>query len=238
MKGWALGYLEMMYSNNHYSVALDRNVEGFVNTAAKIHASWIKGMFGGGDELSFWDMLITMLAPWSERSKRAMRDAGFSDEQNMNARRMAVSVFLMLLLYGLRLATAPPDKDDDEEADIATGLVHYFAMRTLYEQEALLWLPETFTQSGQLLDFKPVGFSALYDLGKLAYEGVGAVVAPETDKDFYWQRSDKNGRYEAGETKFRSHLERLIPYWKNVWAIQNPYEATENYEFGRKLTTR
>jgi hypothetical protein len=67
MKGWALGYLEMMYSNNHYSVALDRNVEGFVNTAMKVHASWISGMFGNKNALSFWDMVISMMAPWSKR---------------------------------------------------------------------------------------------------------------------------------------------------------------------------
>jgi len=240
MKGWALGYLEMMYSNNHYSIALDRNVEGFVNTAAKIHASWISGMFGNKNALSFWDMVISMMAPWSNRSKKAMQNAGFSEEQNFNARRMAASAFLMGLLLALRLATAPPDKDDkdDEEMDQTTGLVHYLAMRTLLEQEALLYIPETFVQTGQILDFMPVGGSALFDVGKLAYEGVGAVVADETDRDFFYQRDDRNGKYEKYDSKFEKHLERIVPYWKSWWAIQHPYEAAENYEFGRKLRTR
>lgn len=238
MKGWALGYLEMMYSNNHYSIALDRNVEGFVNTAVKIHASWISGMFGNKNALSFWDMVISMMAPWSNRSKKAMQDAGFSEEQNMNARRMAASAFLMGLLLALRLATAPPDKDDEEEMDQTTGLVHYLAMRTLLEQEALLYIPETFVQTGQILDFMPVGGAALFDVGKLAYEGVGAVVADETDRDFFYQRDDRNGKYEKYDSKFEKHLERIVPYWKSWWAIEHPYEATKNYEFGRKLRTR
>ena len=239
MKGWALGYLEMMYSNNHYSVALDRNVEGFVNTALKVHASWVSGMFGNKNALSFWDMLISMMAPWSKRSMKAMQDAGFSEEQNMNARRMAASAFLMGLLLALRLATARGGGDDDDkEIDQTTGLVYYFAMRTLLEQEALLYIPETFMQSGQLLDFVPVGVSALYDLGQLGYQGIGVAIGEETDKDFFYQQDDKNGKYEKYDSKFEKHLERVVPYWKSWWAIEHPYEAADNYEFGRKLRTR
>lgn len=240
MKGWALGYLESMYSNNHYSMALDKNVEGFVNTELKILASWLSGVFGNKNSLSFWDMVISVAAPWSKRSMKAMQEAGFSEEQNMNARRTAISAFLIGLLFVLKLATAPPDKDkmDDEEMDQATGLVHYLAMRTLLEQEALLYVPEAFIQSGQLLDFTPVGFAALYDLGKLAYEITGAAVTDETDKDFYWQKADKNGKHEQYDARFWNHLERIVPYWKSWWAIEHPYEAADNYEFGRKLRTR
>lgn len=240
MKGWALGYLEMMYSNNHYSVALDRNVEGFVNTALKVHFSWLSGMFGNNNALSFWDMLISMMAPWSKRSMKAMQNAGFSEEQNMNARRMAASAFLMGLLLALRLATARGggDDDDDKEMDQTTGLVHYFAMRTLLEQEALLYIPEAFVQSGSLLDFMPVGGAALFDLYNLGVEGGGALVADETNSKFFYQRDDRNGKYEKYDSKFEKHLERIVPYWKSYWAILHPYEAAENYEFGRKLRTR
>lgn len=241
MKGWALGYLEMMYSNNHYSMALDRNVEGFVNTALKVHASWIFGMFGNKNALSFWDMVISMMTPWSKRSMKAMQKAGFSEEQNFNARRMAASAFLMGILLAIRVATASgggDDDDDDKEMDQTTGLVHYLAMRALLEQEALLYLPEAFIQSGSLMDFMPVGGAALYDLGQLGYQGIGSIVAEETDRDFFYQRDDRNGKYEKYDSKFEKHLERIVPYWKSWWAIMHPYEAAENYEFGRKLRTR
>ena len=130
------------------------------------------------------------------------------------------------------------DDDDDKEYDAATGITHYMAMRTLLEQEALLYIPETFVQTGQLLDFLPVGGAALYDIGKLGYEGVGALVADETDSEFFYQKDSKDGRYNKYDSKFEHKLERLIPYYKNVWAIEHPYEATDNYEFGRKLRTK
>ena len=237
MKGWALGYLEMMYSNNHYSIALDRNVEGFVNTYAKIFANWVSGMFGNKNALGFWDTVISMLVPWHSRSMEAMQRAGFSKEQNFNARRAAASAFLMGLLLALRLATAPPD--DEEEMDQVSGLVYYLAMRTLLEQEALLYAPEMFVQSGSLLDFMPVGGAALYDVGKLLlYETPGALIADEENSNFYWQKDDKNGKYTKHEAKAWTHFERLIPYYKSYWAIMHPYEAADNYEFGRKLRTR
>jgi hypothetical protein len=111
-------------------------------------------------------------------------------------------------------------------------------MRTLFEQEALLYIPEMLVQSGQLMDFVPVGFAGLYDLGLLGYQGVGAAVGDETDKDFFYQQKDRNGKYEKYDSKFEEHLERLIPYYKSWWAIEHPYEAADNYEFGRKLRTR
>lgn len=240
MKGWALGYLEMMYSPNHYSTALGKNVEGFVNTAVKLPLSVIIGAIKKEDHLAWKDLFISMIAPWSKRSVKAMQEAGFSEEQNFNIRRATASFILMVALEVLRIATAKSkgDDDDEEEYDVLTGLVHYMAMRTLFEQEAFLYVPETFIQSGQLMDFVPVGFAASYDLLKLGYEGIGAIVADKENSNFYKQRDDKSGRYEDGDTVFEHHLERLVPYWKSWWAIHHPYEAAKNYEFGRKLRTR
>ena len=240
MKGWALGYLEMMYSPQHYSIALGKNTEGFVNTASKIFINTISGLFGNDNSLSFKDMFCTMFWPWGERSQTAMLKAGFSEEQNMNARRMTVSAFLMGLLLALRLATAPPDKDsrDDDEEDVLTGLIHYLAMRTLLEQEAFLYIPEIITQSGQLLDFLPVGVAALVDIGELSAETIGAWTHSKKNSKYFYTRDSKDGRYKEGDSKALHHLERLIPYWKSVWAIQHPYEAAKNYNFGRKMRRR
>lgn len=237
MKGWLLGYIEAMFSPNHYSISLGKNVEGFVSTAAKIPMSVLIGKFTGANRLSTIDMLISMIAPWAGRSKRAMLNAGFSEEQNFNARRMAASVYLAFMLKMLMLATAPPD-DDDEEQDPVMGLLYYMASRELTEQQVGIDISETYIQAGQWLNLTPVGFAALYDLGKLFYEGAGAIVADEDDSTFYYQRDDPNGRYEEGDTKFEHHLERLIPYYKSVWALENPYQAIDNYMFGRKMTSR
>lgn len=237
MKGWALGYLEMMYSPNHHSIILGREVEGFINTAAKIPMSAICGWLYGKDHMNWRDVVITMVAPWSKRSQRAMKEAGFTEDQNFNARRMVMAELLITFLWILRMGTEPPDKESGEEPDTFTGLMHYLAGRTLYEQQVFIYPPETFTQSGQLLDFMPVGVAAAYDIGKLAYQGTGAALGID-DTDFFYSRDDRKGRYEAGDTKFMEHLERITPYWKSWWGIFHPYEAYENYEFGRKMRTR
>lgn len=237
MKGWALGYLEMMYSPNHHSIILGREVEGFINTAAKLPLSSFVGWLYGRDHIGWKDLVVTMINPWSKRSQKAMKEAGFTEDQNFNARRMVMAEILMVFLWILRMGTEPPDKDSGEEPDVMTGLIHYLAGRTLYEQQVFIYPPETFTQSGQLLDFMPVGFGALYDVGKLAYQGTGAALGIDST-DFYYHRDDKKGRYEAGDTKFAEHLERITPYVKSWWAVFHPYEAYENYEFGRKMRTR
>lgn len=238
MKGWALGYIEMMYSSNHYSTILGKNVEGFVNTAAKLPISYLRSAYLGKDHIAFKDLLITMIDPWSKRSMEAMQKAGFSVEQNYNARRMVVSQMLIAALFIIKFLTAKGEDDDDEEYNITQGLIYYLSMRTLIEQEAFLYVDEIYHQTGSLMDFMPVGGAALYDLGLLAYQGIGAVVGDEDNSDFFHQRDATDERYEEGESKFSTHAIRIIPYAKSVWAIQHPYEAAENYQFGRMMRAR
>lgn len=239
MKGWVLGYIEGMLSTNHYSIALGKNVEGFMNTAVMVTVDTVLGkIFHDTNRLSIKDALLTMVAPWSKKSKRDMLKAGFSEEQNFNMRRFTASVYLLFCLLAIKLATAPPDDDDDKEADPMTGLVYYLSTRTMFDQMIFLAPGETYTQAGQLLNLIPPCWSALYDLYTLAYEGGGALVGDKDDSDFFYQRNDPNGRYSQGDSKFMRHFGRLIPYYKSIWAIQNPYQAMENYMFGRKMNSR
>lgn len=240
MKGWALGYLEHMFSNNHYSITLGKDVEGFVNTALKIPFSVAMSKLYKEEGMGIRDMLITMINPWSNRSKKAMQKAGFAEEQNFNARRMVASELLMLFLMLLGAATAPPDKDEDDEAEmsIGEGLIFYLSYRTLLEQQAFLNPSEAYIQSGALMDFVPVGVAAIMDLLNLGYQGIGAMIAKEDNSTFFYQSDDTKERYEEGDSKFSQHLIRLLPYVKSAWALEHPYDAKDNYEFGRKLRTR
>ena len=241
MKGWALGYIENMWSNNHYSIALDKNVEGYLNTVAKVIISTAKakGFKKVGQNMSLMDVMISTIAPWTKRSKRAMLEAGFTEEQNFNMRRFAASLLIMAILATLKGITAPPDKDDDEEEpSVLAGLVHYLSYRTFLEQEAFLEAYNTYIESGSLMDTVPTGIAALMDIWNLVYQGLGAIVTDEDNSTFYYQDDDIKERYEEGDTKFGQHLSRLIPYWKSWWALQHPYEARDNYEFGRKMKTR
>lgn len=240
MKGWALGYIENMWSNNHYSIALGKNTEGFLNTASKAIVSMLqgKGHKRAGQNMNILDTLICCIAPWTKRSKRAMLQAGFTEEQHFNMRRFAATLLVLATLGMLRGITAPPDEDDDEEEpDVLTGLIHYLSYRTFLEQEAFLEATATYVESGSLMDAVPTGIAALMDLVNLAYQAMGAAVTDE-DSSFYYHDDDTNDRYEEGDPKAEQHFIRLVPYWKSWWALQHPYEARDNYEFGRKMKTR
>lgn len=244
MKGWALGLLEYIYSPSHHSIALDKEVEGFFNTAAKVPLSVIIGALRGKKHLAWKDLLLITVIPggaWTNTASRALKDAGFSDYQVTNCRRTVMSMIILGIMWAIRSACAPPDDEDEEsdEEDTLTGLIYYLSMRCMFEQEALIYLPEMFIQSGSLLDAMPVGGAALYDLGNLIYQGGGAVFSENTDNStFFYQSDDPNGKYEAGDTKFLTHLVRLTPYLKSWWGLQHPYEAASSYEFGRKLRVR
>lgn len=237
MKGWALGYLENIWSGNHHSIALDRNVEGFLNTAFKIPASVIVGKITGDkNSMGVLDLMLTMIVPWTKRSKRAMLKAGFNENQNYNARRIVISLLLIASIASVWLCLRPSD-DDDDEPNVYEGLLYYLAYRAMLEQEVFIEAGTTIVESGSLLDAMPTGIAALYDLCTLMWQGIGAIVTDE-DSDFYHQNDSSSDRYEEGDTKFWVHLQRLIPYWKSVWGLEHPYEAVDNYEFGRKMRTR
>lgn len=240
MKNWALGYIEYMFSPNHTSLTLGKDVEGFANTGLKVPVSALLGALNHtSNHMGLLDVAITMLNPWSKRSKNAMLKAGFTEEQHFNARRMACAVYIMLLLSALVLATAPPDdKEDEEEDGLFRGNVFYLAFRAFLEQAAFMLPSELYKQTGSLMDFVPVGVAALMDLYKLAGEGVGAIFGNKDDKTYFYQKDSPDERYEEGDSHFKIHLLRLIPYVKSWWAINHPDEAKENYDFGRKLRSR
>lgn len=243
MKGWALGYLEQMWSGNHHSIALGRNVEGFVNTALKVPASVIVGKIMGRKSMSITDMMLTMLIPWTKRSKKAMLQAGFSENQYYNTKRMGMALVLIssigMLFLMLKLHhDEAKDDDAEDELSVYEGLLYYLAYRTMLEQEVFIEASTTFIESGSLLDAVPTGVAALADLTNLIWQGVGALVTDEDNANFYYQSNEAHGRYEEGDAKFWNHLYRLIPYYKSVWNIEHPYEAVDNYEFGRKMRTR
>jgi len=233
MKGWALGNIEWMFSNNHASISRGKYVEGFSNTALKMVATIIGDLRSHRKESL--SLMLAMACPFTPNANKAMQRAGFSEEQYFNVRRFNASMLLILLLWALKAGLAPDDDDDD---DPTTGAFYYLVMRGLLEQQAFFTPGELYQNIGQLGTLAPVGFSAAMDLYNLAYEGIGAVVADKEDSKFFYQSDSPTGRFEEGDTKFEYHLKRLIPYYKNVWAIEHPYEAAENYEFGRKLRTR
>ena len=248
MKGWVLGYLEMMYSPAHYSLTLGREVQGFMSTAAIIPLHTLLASFTGANHLNWKDLLLTMTIPWHSRSKKAMLEAGFSEEQNYNARRFEIAWIICVLLMGIAASVAPPDDEEkemlkllgdtygiDTEEDALTQLIYYLTMRELLEQAAFLWVPEVITQGQQAANLLPVGLQAGYDLLVLLKEGGEALLDLPGAR---YEKDDPNGRYAKDDYKFFTHLERLIPYQKSWWGLFHGYAAYKNFEFGRRLKNR
>lgn len=240
MRGWALGNIEMIFSSNHYSVALGRDTEGFLNTGAKMLVDAAYHTFlNRNTGLDFKDLLVTFICPWSKRASKIMQKAGYTKNQYMNVRRLFMSYMIIALLWGLKMSLLPDDDDDENDNDsVLKGNLYYFTMRALLEQEALLMPWEIINNAQDLTQLLPVGGTAMADLMNLIAQSAGAIFADEDNSLYFYQRDDTNERYERGTPKAWVHAQRLIPYWKNVWGIMHPYQAAENYEFGRKMKTR
>ena len=83
----------------------------------------------------------------------------------------------------------------------------------------------------------PVGFAAVTDLMKLGYEFAGTSVASDSNSDFYYQ-GDKPDKYEKYDAKWETHLMRMIPFLKNVYTINQPYEAAKSFEYGKSIKNK
>jgi hypothetical protein len=86
-------------------------------------------------------------------------------------------------------------------------------------------------------DLTPAGVSALADIGKMTYQLAGAPFAEEDNSTFFYQ-SDKEGRYEAGDSKGVVHFWRMFPYLRSVYTFEHPYDAAASYEYGRNIKAR
>lgn len=237
MKGYALGMIERRFSNAHHSIVLDDDVEGSINTMNKMWCS----LFAKDINTQFKDVFCaTFFAPFLSKSvKQRLKDAGFSDNQIANTKRNWMDYAIIIALYMLRFLCAEPPKEEreeDYEPDVVEGLCYYLTSRWVREQEAFN-VPWGFaTESVSLTDIVPIGGHALWEVGTiLGYEFPLSVVAEETDRDIFYQRDHPNGKYYQGDPKWINHIIRLTPYWKSIYNLQNPYEAIESYEFGRKL---
>lgn len=228
MRGWAVGQFERIFSENIYSVALGRNVEGNLNTAMKTLFDNIldHGIQGFGAEA------LILLCPMSKKCRQLLESHGFSVNQQANSMRtwadnLILSIFIVLINC---LAKSKSGEDDDD--DLVAGRLYYFAYRLYLEQSALRIIPRIATEKNQLLDLTPAGFSAGYDIGTFWYEVFGSLIADESDSEFFYQsNSVRHAKYEA---KWKQHLERATPFVKDIFKWMHPYEAVEAYKYGLK----
>lgn len=230
MRGYALGMIERRYSAGHYSTVLGHDVEGSLNTLSKVIFT---------DSLGFGKTILAIIAPMSKKAKLEMYRAGFSKNQIANMKRNWGDMLMIAFLWLLKALSAPGGDDDDDDADndIAMGLLYYFANRLHREQSAFNTPTGIFNESAQLMDLVPAGASALWDVSQMAVQIGGIPFASEDNPDFFYQ-SDKEGRYEKGDSKGTAHFWRMFPYLRSVYTFEHPYEAAKSFDYGRAVKTR
>lgn len=230
MRGWAIGNAERIFAPSHYSLALGREVEGTLNTVAKAMAYAFTDRAG-------WKLTMrAILLPFGKNSAKMMYSAGFSTNQIRNMRRNWAD-FLWLGMLGLICGLTSAGDDDDDESEVAKGVMYYFAHRLYREQEALRLPTGWIVEKNSLLDLTPAGVAAATDLTKFVYQFGGAMVANEDDPDFYYQ-GKKEGRYEKGDPKWVNHMMRMTPFLRSTYVFTHPYEAQKSYEYGRNIKSR
>ena len=241
MKGYALGMIERRFGQSKYSVALDEESEGSLNTVAKVIASTFT------DSGGFFKTMQAIFLPvvLGKSTKAMMQAQGFSDTQYYNMRRNFGDMLFILALYILRSLTNPKRwKEDDDEEDVepsvANGLIYYFSSRLFWEQSAFN-IPNTsgiLREWNSLADLLPAGVSAVTALYDLADLYIGEQFADEDDSKYFYQSNSRDGLYEKGDSKAERKFTRMFPYLRSTYVLSNPYGAIESYEYGQRVKMR
>lgn len=231
MKGYVLGYIQRRFAPQHESVILKHDSEGTIDTLFKVL------MLNGVQEKEIGKTLAFILMPFSKKSRMMLRECGFSPTQCANLRRNFMDYLFIIILSILKHLLRKKD-DEPEEESTSTGICYYLTNRWLREQSAFNTVEGMIKEVNGVRDLLPAGFNALFDIAKLAYEGVGAaVVKDRKNSNFYYQQS-KSGKYEKYDSKFRVHLKSEAPYLRSKYPINRPYESSESYDYGAALKHR
>jgi hypothetical protein len=190
-----------------------------------------------------------LVLPFGKGTEQMMKDMGFSPSQYRNMRKNWADYIIILLLALIKAITA---KDDEEEKDKkkskdafsggtfggdgagdkfnkkepdennkAAGILHYFSTGALNEEAAFNTPTGMFVEFNQLTNIgKPSAVSVaelFYDVGRLTITG---------EK---YKQGEKEGQYKAW-----NKVTSYIPWYRTYKTLSKPYQATENYEYGRK----
>ena len=263
MRGYALGMINRRYANSKYNVAQGKVVEGNYNTAFKVLASAFYDINNMDNWKAVGEaMLLTIPVAgvfalynkgYGERLKADMVKAGFSEHQYYNMRRTGADFLVIEALMLLKFLSSPGRHfglggfDDEDKVDsndtsenLLAGLIYYFTNRWDREQEAFNTPRGMWNEATSVLDYIPVGFSgakAIWDIAALfaetQFDKIGG--NPDlSDSDLYYQ-SSKDGKYEAGDEKWKVQFKRLCPYIRSWYTFTHPYDAAAGFEYGRRI---
>lgn len=239
MRGYALGMIERRFGRSKYNTMLGEEVEGSMNTFAKVIASTFTDEGGFRKTMKYIFLPIFL----GDKVKADMEAQGFSAAQYYNMRRNFGDMFFIAffaLLKAITKAGGGGDDDDDDklaDEDTFAGLTYYFSSRLFREQSAFNIPAGMKLEKNSLLDLNPAGFSVCYTLMDMAKLGIGQNFADEENSDYFYQQDEK-GIYEAGDSKFWAKFDRMFPYLRSWYVVEHPYTAMESYDYGQRLRQR
>lgn len=219
MRGYALGMVQRRFGASNYSVTLEQDTEGSYRSLMKVLANITE------------TPALTMRAiflPVSDKVKQEMLNAGYSANQYYNMRRNFGDMLFIAASFLLKLLTAKPDDDDEEDTNIAMGISYYFASRLFTEQSAFNTPWGMVKESKPLLNVLPAGASVTLNIMDIAYYMALDVIG---DEGAYYKSSGST--YTKGETKWKHKVERLLPFYRSYLLLQTPYQAAQSYQYGR-----
>lgn len=220
MKGYALGMLYRRFSTNQHNIALSRESEGSMVSAAKL---LVHGLSNKSDLAKSLRMLVL---PWSKQDEQRMTDMGFSVSQYRNIRRNAADFGFIIceaILRGILKNLTAKDDDDDDDYNIFLGYSYYVVNRLLNEQAAFNWPTEMFREQKSLVNgLMPIGASLIWQVGDIMF------------KLLTWEKYDKEGGlFIEEEPKVIKSTISYIPWFRTYKIIKDPVQATKDYEFMR-----
>lgn len=255
MKGYALGMFERRYGSSKFNVATGGETGGSINDALKMF------LLPFTDRNKFFSNLgltaRALLLPFGEGTKNAMLKAGFSIHQFHNMRRNLGDIAVIASLWMLKMALARPDDEDEEDQSWWDGIGYYFSSRILREQIAFNTFKGLKNESTNLLSLTPIGFQAVWDLGSLAHQTIRGLSVEPSDKrltgddlpenytDYYYNSKktykydgEEGIKYNYGDSKAWHRFQRLMPYYKSMIMMEDPYGAYESFEYGQKVKNK
>ena len=253
MRGYALGMVNKRFRGNHYSVPQQKVVEGYYDTATKVFGRCLRGFYKAENWRNLMYMVATAVPGFiflkgaNTRMKADLLKSGFSEHQYYNIRRFGADFLVLEALLLLNLSSVGAhyglnNEDDEDDDNIAKGLLYYFTMRWLREQTAFnpLTVFGGFKEIGSLLDYEPAGLSgvrAALDVAQLfirtQIDNIGGT--PDLTNSSLYYQSSKEDKYEKGEAKWHVKWKRLTPFIRNWYTLKHPYDAAAGYEYGRRV---
>lgn len=248
MKNYAIGMIERRFGSNKYSIALDNTVEGSYNTLLKVILS------NDYTTLKGWkDFIHSVFLPvfMGDKTKAIMQANGFSVSQFNSMRRCFIDNLTILTLWSLKAlllkAIKGSDDDDDEDKDRKfLQLMYYFTGRVAIEQSAFNTpggAMDSFFSFGNIV---PIGVKAMYELGELAYLGIGQLLYDEDSVENAssieekeeakknknrWYYSRGGHGFAKDDSKFNTKLKKKLPYYRSYKSVyEDPVKAFETYE--------